>query len=287
MAASEKTEKPGMSDQWEAAKGLLLSALGAVENLQRQIDSSPVTGHNLLSQNTVPVTSFPAGTSHSRPTWAGESGVGNFRAIASTSSFTPGLSSIHTTRAASAYSEYKRIFGFQPSVGKPKAPVKRGRASSSVNSSKKAKVKVTPWKKAICLASKDQTHAPTVEEKMELAKKGLGLKSVVFDSEGDRMHIHDALVKAFPEVDACGGYELLRVAGNSTDFLRIEEPKGGMTVKYLKDILKSAKLYIRPIQDDLVVLYESESSDEVRLLVYSVGGGGGGVLNAQSVLFHI
>ena len=38
---------------------------------------------------------------------------------------------------------------------------------------------------------------------------------------------------------------------NSTYLFEIEPPKGGMTVRYLRDIIKSAKLFIRPLQADI------------------------------------
>ena len=42
--------------------------------------------------------------------------------------------------------------------------------------------------------------------------------------------------------------------------MTIEGPRGGITVKYLKDIVKSAKLYIRPLQEDIFV---EDSTQEV------------------------
>ena len=47
------------------------------------------------------------------------------------------------------------------------------------------------------------------------------------------------------------GYTLLRLAANSTYLFEIEPPKGGMTVRYLRDIIKSAKLFIRYLQADI------------------------------------
>ena len=104
------------------------------------------------------------------------------------------------------------------------------------------------WKKErVCLRFKDQTKGPDCTEKMELARIGLGLKELLFDSDGDAIHIHSILLTAFKQLDACGGYTLLRLATNSTDLIEIQPPKGGMTVRYLKDIAKSAKLFVRPL----------------------------------------
>lgn len=41
------------------------------------------------------------------------------------------------------------------------------------------------------------------------------------------------------------------VSENSRDLVAIEGPDGGVTVTFLKDILRQAKLYIRPLQCDI------------------------------------
>ena len=63
------------------------------------------------------------------------------------------------------------------------------------------------WKKStICLSDKDQVCKPLAEEKMVLAKMGLGLAELVFDFDGDAEHIHFVLLGQFPHLEACGGY---------------------------------------------------------------------------------
>lgn len=99
-------------------------------------------------------------------------------------------------------------------------------------------------------AFKDQSKGPDTLEKMELAKLGLGLKDV-FSIDGDALHIPSVLLDAFKQLDDCGGYTLLRLATNSTSLIEIKPPKGWMTVRYLKDIVKSAKLFVRPLQTDI------------------------------------
>ena len=54
----------------------------------------------------------------------------------------------------------------------------------------------------ICLKDKEQTWKPSSEDKIELARMALGLKEVVFRSDGDGKHIHHVLLETFPE---CGG----------------------------------------------------------------------------------
>ena len=57
-----------------------------------------------------------------------------------------------------------------------------------------------------------------------------------------------SFLKPFPE---CGGYTLMGVSENSRDLVAIEGPDGGVTVPFHKDILRQAKLYIRPLQCDI------------------------------------
>ena len=51
------------------------------------------------------------------------------------------------------------------------------------------------WKKkeTVCLCFKDQTKVPDCIEKTELARIGLGVKQLSFDSDGDALHIHSDL----------------------------------------------------------------------------------------------
>ena len=83
---------------------------------------------------------------------------------------------------------------------------------------------------------------------MELARLGLGLAELVFDFNGDAEHIHFVLLNQFPQLEACGGYTLMRLKENSYDLVEIEYPAKGLNVSYLKDILNQAKLYVRPLQ---------------------------------------
>ena len=62
----------------------------------------------------------------------------------------------------------------------------------------------------------------------------------------------DSVIKeAFKQLESCGGYVWMRLASNSMNLIEIEAPKGGMSVCYLKDIVKSAKLFVRPVQADI------------------------------------
>lgn len=164
------------------------------------------------------------------------------------------------TSSSTPRSEFNRLFGYRPDASQhrrgnePKAKRRKlmGRAPTRANT----------WKKdTVCLRFRDQTKGPDCSEKMELARIGLGLKEVCFDVDGDAIHIHTLLLVAFPQLEKCGGYTLLRLATNSTDLLEIQPPKGGMTVRYLRDIVKSARLFVRPLQADIEC--EDDSQPEV------------------------
>ena len=115
--------------------------------------------------------------------------------------------------------------------------------------------------------------------KMELARIGLGLKELSFDGDGDALHIHSVLLTAFKQLDACGGYTLLRLATNSTDLIEIQPPKGCMTVRYLKYIVKSAKLYVRPLQAHIDC--DEDSQPEVLSTSARYHISGQGVIDSQ------
>lgn len=151
--------------------------------------------------------------------------------------------------SGTARSEFDRLFGYRPDVsqrGSCAAGKKRKgpRNPRSVLDQKRAHGSI--WKETVCLRFKDQSKVPDTLEKMELAKLDLS-----FSIDGDALHIHSVLLDAFKQFDDCGGYTLLRLATNSTSLIEIKPPKGGMTVRYLKDIVKSAKLFVRPLQTDI------------------------------------
>ena len=172
-------------------------------------------------------------------------------ASAGTSASTSGVSDIRTT-PTSTRSEFSRLFGYRPDVSQKKQHTSRKRKFPRGTFSSQKRARISTWKKeTVCLRYKDQAKAPDTLEKMELAKLGLGLKELSFDADSDAMHIHGVLLEAFKELAHCGGYTLLRLAANSTYLFEIEPPKGGMTVRYLRDIIKSAKLFIRPLQADI------------------------------------
>ena len=141
------------------------------------------------------------------------------------------------TSKPSIYNEHRRIFGYQPSKVYSSKHTIKGKG-------KEKKKAVGTWtKEVICLKNCDQETSPSTEEKIELAQLNLGLRKLVFSAEGDANHVHDVICRSFPILE-CGGHTLMRVSENSRDLVAIEGPDGGVTVPFLKDILRQAKLYV-------------------------------------------
>ena len=126
--------------------------------------------------------------------------------------------------------------------------------------------KLSKWKHdVICLAYKDQERGPGSLEKADLLNAGLGPRTVEFTECGNSHTFHNELLEAFPKLEDGGGYALLRAGeGKSRDLFSIPPPLGGYTAQYLKTILQTAKIYVRPLQKDLPIDIEEEDSDEVR-----------------------
>ena len=64
--------------------------------------------------------------------------------------------------------------------------------------------------------------------------------------------LQDELVHEYPKLANAGGYELLQASENgSQELILIEMPRDGYSVEYLQAAVKSAKIYIRPLQRNL------------------------------------
>ena len=65
---------------------------------------------------------------------------------------------------------------------------------------------------------------------------------------------HDELLRSYPKLQSCGGYELLRGSDtNNRELTVIAPPVGGYTALFLKSVVSHAKIYVRPLQADLPI----------------------------------
>ncbi len=93
-------------------------------------------------------------------------------------------------------------------------------------------------------------EVPSSTIRAELLIAGLGEKHISLFYYGSADEMYEELVNIYPKLASGGGYELLRQgAGRQLDAIPI--PPGGYTVEYIKSIVHSAKVYIRPVQMSL------------------------------------
>lgn len=121
----------------------------------------------------------------------------------------------------------------------------------------------------ICLARTNQKRTPSVHEIARLVGAGLGKKHVSVLECGDSSDLHDELLNRFPALIQAGGYELLRVSacGRRDELELIPAPVQGHTPSYLKEVTKQAKIYIRPLQQDLSLSPLNSDLELVSLLI--------------------
>ena len=118
----------------------------------------------------------------------------------------------------------------------------------------------------ICLSSTSCTKVPSGIEMAQLIKGGLGRKQLMLFEYNGAADLHSEILHAFPILRDGGGYELLRVSGCGTRSALhvIPQPAQGYTVAYLKEVVRQAKVYIRPVQQDLQLIQETPAvSDSV------------------------
>ena len=239
---------------WEGVRDVLRDALREIERLESSThDTRPNTRRTLIVPSS---SSTPSRMSLSRSSPrtgnAEGGGIDGGRAPDRTEG-----------RTQSAYEEHRTLFNYRPS-GSTRVT---GKKSACRGGKLPPPKKPTSWvKEAACLLYKHQVKPPTTEERIKLARVGLGAKELTFDSNGDAFHVHSVIMKHYPELEGCGGYSLMRLGSGSNELVNITPQKGGvMCVSYLRDVLKSAKLYIRPLQKDLDAspLEAGGSEDEV------------------------
>ena len=145
--------------------------------------------------------------------------------------------------------------------GKKLQKRKSGVTDNAYNRPKKKKNTWTVT--VVCLAEKNAKNVPTPLEKEKLFRAGLGPRKIQFlsdDTEADVLRkiacSESSLMdrtdcKGFPQLQDCGGFELLQCRQNSRTLTLIECE---WSVKSLKTFLGyQAKIYVRPIQKNLSI----------------------------------
>lgn len=81
---------------------------------------------------------------------------------------------------------------------------------------------------------------------------GLGARVVSLPEDGDASDVQREILDSFPPLNDGGGFELLRVpCRGRSELEQIPIPVGGYSTAFLRDVVKQARIYIRPIQRDL------------------------------------
>ena len=155
--------------------------------------------------------------------------------------------SVQSTRLASAREEQSRLFRHSTSGSR-----RQFDASAPSSNRRKKRRRFRPWgHDFVCLASTSQTRWNRADHSI-LKAAGLGLRHVTFDDADDVTctDLRDRLYEEFPKL-AGQGYVLLRLRVNSTDLEEIAVPQGGFTPLYLSRHVQSAKVFIRPVLNNL------------------------------------
>ena len=170
--------------------------------------------------------------------------------------------SAHSTE--SVLSERNRLFnfGFRRDAGKrPRKPANQ----------KSKKKKLSMWTHDfVCLASTIASKPPSSLETASLIRAGLGKKQLTLFEADDGCDVHAEILRAFPKLVDGGGYELMRVGESGQRALHVIPPlPDGYSVTYLKEVVRQAKVYIRPLQKDLTLDPEPFSvSAAVCIVIY-------------------
>ena len=93
-----------------------------------------------------------------------------------------------------------------------------------------------------------------------LSSAGLGEKKISIFLHGDAEDFHHEFIHYFPKLSKGRGYELLRCSNRGgRELILIDRPKTGYTPQYVKSVICSAKIYIRPLQKDLDLSHSNEA----------------------------
>ena len=128
--------------------------------------------------------------------------------------------------------------------------------------------KTTSWTvKFVCLSGMDARRVPcTVTQREILVQAGLGEKKVVIpDISCSAQDIKGLLITAFPKLEPCGGFELLRCLPNSKE-LELISFAVSQSPKLLKTVVVGGgRVFIRPIQRDLELDLDQELASSVQV----------------------
>ena len=129
---------------------------------------------------------------------------------------------------------------------------KRTKGSGIATAKSKKKKAVTWTHTFICLAQPDDDTVPDSRDRATLKLAGIGEKKFAVELYCTGQEFYDDLLFQYPKLREGGGYELLRVPeGGGRELEIIKVPEGGYNAEYLRAVVHSAKIFIRPLQKAL------------------------------------
>ena len=146
--------------------------------------------------------------------------------------------------SGNVHSELSKMFSWN-SKGKKR------QLNHPTKASKKQKLKT--WTHTfVCLSSTKQIYMPDTSERTALKLAGLGEKRFPVFAYATSTELQDELYQEYPKLVRGGGFELLRGSDvGAKELVLIDIPHDGYSVEYLRAVVKSAKVFIRPLQRDL------------------------------------
>eukprot|EP00794_Sanderia_malayensis_P008411 gene8411-9311_t len=152
-----------------------------------------------------------------------------------------------TPRSPTVLSEMRSLFPHHSSSARvPSSSNPRKRKSSS----KKGRVVA---RRFVCLADKEQSTTPDAEEHRGLLAAGLGEAKVAVPESCEEEEIRDLLLSSFSKLADAGGFELMFAESRTRELKIIPPGPSGLTMKYLVAFIGQGKIYVRPIQQDLMM----------------------------------
>ena len=133
--------------------------------------------------------------------------------------------------------------------------MRQGGPSRATSRSKRKKQAVLTWThKFVCLGETSCETVPTGHDKYTLKCADLGEKKLVFRLNGSYIHIKEIVLQAFPLLEKADGFKLTRTEGPYPRALVPIDSKFLISVAKLKEFVEQARIYIRPLQADIVNL---------------------------------
>ena len=154
---------------------------------------------------------------------------------------------------------------FQPSTSRNATFDSRQSRKRKAPVPSKGKKSKTIVRKFVCLSDKEQLETPDAEEQRELLMAGLGETKISVPEESTEMEIRDLVMEGFPRLQEAGGFEFMYAEPRKRDLHVIPPGPNGLTMKYLATFIGQGKIFVRPIQADLVLESNQISQTNVQV----------------------